>query len=55
MKKFFKACFSVLLILVSFISLTACGKKASQVKIDLPETINLTEVSSPNIPLSSIK
>ena len=40
MKKVLKACFSVLLVMVSFFTFSACGKKASQVKIDLPETIN---------------
>ena len=43
MKKFLKVCLSFALILMSFFSMSACGKKASQVKIDLPETINLTE------------
>lgn len=43
MKRILKACLSVMLILVSFFSLTACGKKEEQVKIELPETINLTE------------
>ncbi|MBP3630677.1 MAG: SpoIID/LytB domain-containing protein [Clostridia bacterium] len=43
MKRFLKVCFSMLLVMLSFFSLTACGKKTSQVKIDLPETINLTE------------
>ena len=43
MKRFLKACFSMFLVMVSFFTLSACGKNASQVKIDLPDTINLTE------------
>lgn len=46
MKNLIKVCFSAVLIFVTFFSLTACEKKSSQVKIELPETINLTEDKS---------
>lgn len=46
MRKILNVFMSLALIMVSFFTLTACEKKASQVKIDLPETINLTEDKS---------
>ena len=46
MRKFINIFMSLALLVVSIFTFSACEKKASQVKIDLPETINLTEDKS---------